>query len=146
MVKQANLGIGNVIAGETVTISFAAMGAGVNGGVAFAEFFSEISGGGTSSSQILGGGSLALTGVYQNFNFTTVAGADVGGGVTLQFNAATGANAGSTSRLFIDGVSVSVSVARAVPEPASTTLLSLVGVGMLLRRRRWFGGEGPCEK
>ncbi|MCA9140471.1 MAG: PEP-CTERM sorting domain-containing protein [Planctomycetales bacterium] len=134
VIKQANIGAGTVIAGELLTISFDAKGEGTNGGVAFAEFFSERAGGGVSSSEILGGAPLALTNQYQNFSFTRAAGPDVGGGVTLQFNAVTGANAGSTSRLLIDNVSVRR--VSAVPEPGSTILLGLAGCGFLVRRRR----------
>ena len=51
IVKQANIGIGQVNPGDPIEISFWAKGDFVAGGVAFAEFFSEISGGGTSSSE-----------------------------------------------------------------------------------------------
>lgn len=132
IVKQANLGIGQVSPGDTVTISFDAKGSGEAGGVHFAEFFSEIDGGGTSSSAILGGAPLfPLSDAYTTYNFTTTAGADVSAGVTLQFVAATGANIGSTSTLFIDNVSVSI-----VPEPTTAALAGLGGLAMLGRRRR----------
>ena len=131
VVKQANLGVGTVNPGDPIAISFAAKGSFAAGGVAFAEFFSEVDGGGTSKAEILSGGPLALTGDWQTFNFTTTAGPDVSGGVTLQFNAATGAVTGSTAVLFIDDASVSV-----IPEPAAATLVCLGFTGMLLRRRR----------
>lgn len=130
VVKQANLGIGTVSPGDQIAISFAAKGSSAEGGVAFAEFFSEIDGGGTSSSEILSGGPLTLTDQYQTFNFMTTAGPDVSGGITLQFNAVTGGATGSTSVLFIDDASVQI-----VPEPATAALLCLGCAGMLLRRR-----------
>ncbi|MEM8944322.1 MAG: PEP-CTERM sorting domain-containing protein [Planctomycetota bacterium] len=131
VVKQANIGVGTVSPGDLIEISFAAKGSFAQGGVAFAEFFSELDGGGTSSSEILSGGPLALTDQYQDFSFTTTAGPDVSGGVTLQFNAATGAVPGSTSVLFIDDASV-----RIVPEPTSIALFGLGCLGALVRRRR----------
>ena len=130
VIKQANLGVGLVNAGDMVNISFYAKGEGAAGGVAFAEFFSEIAGGGVSSSQLLGGAPLSLTSEYQLFSYDVLAGADVSGGITLQFAAVTGADSGSVSVLFLDDVSVSI-----VPAPASAMLLGLGGmVGM--RRRR----------
>ncbi len=131
VVKQANIGIGTVTTGQTLEVSFDAKGEFGVGGVAFAEFFSELSGGGTSANQILSGGPLALTSAYQAFAFTVVTGPDVSGGVTLQFNAATGAVTGSTAQLFIDNVSV-----RTIPEPASMALLGLGGLMLATRRGR----------
>lgn len=130
VIKQANIGIGQVTAGQEVMISFAAKGSFAAGGVAFAEFFSELAGGGTSSAEILTGGPLALTDQWQTFNFTVNAGPDVSGGVTLQFVAATGADAGSTAVLFLDDVSVSI-----VPAPASIAMLGMGGL-LAARRRR----------
>jgi MYXO-CTERM domain-containing protein len=130
VVKQANLGVGVVNAGDIVNISFAAKGEGAIGGVAFAEFFSEIDGGGVSSSTLLGGAPLNLTSEYQTFNFSVAAGFDVSGGVTLQFAAVTGANQGSVIVLFIDDVSVSV-----IPAPAGMAVLGLGGLAAARRRR-----------
>lgn len=137
VVKQANLGIGTVNPGDLITISFWAKGNYANGGVSFAEFFSEVDGGGTSKAEILGGGPLfggASSATYQPFSFMTTAGPDVSGGVTLQFTATTGGAAGSSAELFIDNVSVSVP--GAIPEPGSMALLSLLGLGAATIRRR----------
>ena len=130
VVKQANLGIGVVNAGDEITVSFAAKGEGAVGGVAFAEFFSEIDGGGTSSAEILGGAPLALTSEWQTFTYTVIAGADVSGGVTLQFAAVSGGAPGSVSVLFLDDVSVSV-----IPAPAGAALLGMGGLVAMRRRR-----------
>lgn len=104
LVKQANVGAGVVNNSASVTISFAAKGEGMNGGVAFAELFTELAGGGVSSAELLSGGPLALTSSWQNFSFTTTGGPDAAGGLTLQFVAVTGAVAGSQMELFIDDV------------------------------------------
>lgn len=131
IIKQANIGIGLVNAGDEITISFWAKGINANGGVNFAEFFSEIDGGGTSSSEILGGAPLFASDTDWTFySFTTFAGPDVSGGVTLQFTATTGANIGSTSQLLLDNVSVTV-----IPTPASAALLGLGGLVATRRRR-----------
>lgn len=130
LIKQANLGIGTVTPFQQVTISFWAKGAGEAGGVQFAEFFSEIDGGGVSSSVILGNQPLFVTDQWRPYSFTTLTGSNVSGGVTLQLVATTGANIGSTSLLFVDNVSVTV-----IPAPASAALLGLGGL-MAARRRR----------
>ncbi|CAN5599848.1 hypothetical protein BH09PLA1_BH09PLA1_31590 [soil metagenome] len=133
LIKQANIGVGIVTPGQTVTISFAARGSFEPGGVAFAEFFSEIAGGGVSSSSILGGGPLAVNSnpnVWTSFNFTATAGSNVSGGVTLQLGATNGANAVNNAHMWYDNVSVSV-----VPEPTSAGLIGLAGLALKRRRR-----------
>ena len=130
LIKQANIGVGVVNPGDEITISFAAKGSTANGGVVFAEFFSEIDGGGVSMSEILSGGPLPLTDTYQMFSFTTNAASDVSGGVTLQFGAITGAVQDSVAVLFIDDVSVTV-----IPAPGAVALLGVGGVVATRRRR-----------
>lgn len=133
LIKQANMGIGTVTSGQTVTIKFDARGSLGVGAVAFAEFFSELSGGGTSSAVILGGAPLALNSdpnAWKSFTFTTVTGPNVSGGVTLQLGATTAAINGSTNHMFYDNVSVTV-----VPEPATMAVLG-AGALALMRRRR----------
>jgi hypothetical protein len=137
LIKQANLGIGTVTPGQQISISFDARGSAANGGVAFAEFFSEISGGGTSKAQILGGSPLSAQGldpnpnVWHHFAYTTTAGPDVSGGVTLQLGATTGADQASFAHMFYDNASVSV-----VPEPSTIALLGLGVCGLVALRRR----------
>jgi hypothetical protein len=130
LIKQANVGVGQVNAGDQVTISFWAKGENMVGGVNFAEFFSELAGGGVSSSEILGGAPLAITSDWQQFTFVTNAGPDVSGGVTLQFTATTGANIGSTSQLLVDNVSIQI-----VPTPGAFAALGLGGLVAVRRRR-----------
>ena len=110
--KQANVGVGVVTPGETVTIEFDARGTTAIGGVVFAELFSELTGGGVSRSEILGGAPLALDpdpNTWKRFSFAAQAGPDVSGGITLQLAAITGGAPGSTSSVCFDDVSVSVS-------------------------------------
>ena len=118
VLKQANKGIGKVQPGDTVTVSFWAKGTGENGGVAFAEFFTELEGGGTSNSILLGNAPLSLDpDQFQFFSFPDLpVGDPAGGGVTVQFNAATGAIEGSTSKLFVDDVSITLESGEDVAE------------------------------
>ena len=118
VIKQANLGIGIVQPGDLVTITFSAKAVNQIGGVNFAEFFSEIDGGGTSSAQILGGAPLFAGADWTPYSFTATAGPNVSAGITLQFTATTGANIGSTSLIFIDNVSVTIDAEE--PCPADT--------------------------
>ena len=128
VVKQANVGIGSVSPGDTINISFAAKGSFAAGGVSFAEFFSEVDGGGVSSSEILGGAPLALTSDWQTFNFTTTAGPDVSGGITLQLTATTGAAPGSVAVVFIDDIVIT-------PTPGTAGMFGLAGLAAMRRRR-----------
>ncbi len=135
--KQANLAPGRFVPGQTVTISFDARGSyAVPGGVAFAEFFSELSGGGTSSAEILGGAPLAINAdpeVWTTFNFTAVTGSDTSGGVTLQLGATNGP--GEPTQMWYDNVSITVD-SLLVPEPTAAALLGFGTAGLLFRRRR----------
>jgi len=131
LIKNANIGIGQVAPGTIIDISFDAKGSTANGGVIFAEVFSELDGGGTSAGEILGGGPLAVTSDYQNFMFSTVAGPDVSGGVTFQIGAVCGADPGCSSEVFVDNVSVNV-----VPIPAAAWLFgSALGLLGWIRRK-----------
>ncbi len=130
VIKQANLGAGSIAAGAAVHIEFWAKGSAGIGGVFFAEFFSELDGGGVSAAEILGGAPIFLTDTYTFYSFDTFAGPDVSGGVTLQFGAITGAVDGSFSTAYIDDVVVSF-----VPAPGSAMLLGLGGLAATRRRR-----------
>ena len=134
LIKNANIGVGVVTPGAMLEISFDARGATAAGGVAFAELFSEIAGGGTSASQILGGGPLALNAdpaVWTSFTFMAMAGPDVSGGITIQLAAITGADPSSVSDIYFDNLQV-----RVVPVPAAVWLFaSGLGVFGWLKRR-----------
>ena len=134
VIKNANIGIGQVMAGQEVIIQFDARGTTANGGVAFAEFFSEIAGGGTSDAVLLGGAPLALDpnpDVWTTFVFSAIAGPDVSGGVTLQLKAGCGAVVGCVADLYFDNVSVSN-----IPVPAALWLFgSALGVMGWFKRK-----------
>ena len=109
LIKNANIGIGVVMPGHNITVTFDARGRIEVGGVAFAELFSELSGGGTSAAVIFGGGPLALNvdpDIWTSFSFTTVAGPDVSGGITLQLNSTIGGATGSIADIFFDNVKI----------------------------------------
>ena len=107
LIKQANIGIGVVTANSPISISFALKGSLTGAsGVVFAELFSELDGGGTSSSEILGGDPLFPTDQWVTYSFTTTTGPDVAGGVTLQLKAACGAVDGCAVDAYFDDVSV----------------------------------------
>jgi hypothetical protein len=133
LIKQANIGVGTVTPGMVIKISFDARGTyATPGGVAFAEFFSEIAGGGVSKSEILGGAPLALNAdanVWKHFTYSTTAGSNVTGGVTLQLGATNSPDAAGT-HIFYDSVSV-----QAVPEPATMLVLGLGAIAFIRRKR-----------
>ena len=128
--KFANVGAGFLTAGQAFTVDFDWKGTNGIGGVIDIRVFSELSGGGVSKTDILAGGTGAgLTADWTNFGLVNLtAGPDVSGGVTVEFTAICGADAGCFSNLGIDNVTVS-----AVPVPAAvwlfgSGLLGLVGV------------------
>ena len=111
IIKNANVGVGTAVPNQNVTVSFDARGTLADGGVAFAELFSEISGGGVSKSQILGGAPLALNAdpnVWKSFSFPTTLGPDVSGGITLQLTATTGGAGTSLANMFYDNVKITL--------------------------------------
>ncbi len=109
VVKAANIGIGTITPNKSVTVTFDLYGSVAGaGGVVFVEFFSELSGGGTSSAVILGGGPLFPTNTWTSYSFTTTTGNDVSGGVTVQLKADCGANPGCRVEAFFDNVSVKI--------------------------------------
>lgn len=142
IIKQANLLPGAWTTGQAIDIQFDIRGTASAGGVLFAELFSELTGGGVSSSVILGGGPLfpnADPNVWTTYNFTGYAGPDTSGGITLQLNAACGAGAGCVSDYFIDNVSISADVS-AVPVPAAAWLFGSGLLGLIGIARRKVAG------
>jgi hypothetical protein len=138
IIKQANLAPGAWTEGQEINISFDYRGSAAAGGVLFAELFSEIAGGGTSSSVILGDAPLFPNGdpdIWTSVAFMGFAGPDTSGGITLQFNAACGADANCVSDYFIDNVSIMADVA-VIPVPAAVWLFgSALGLLGWIRRR-----------
>ncbi|MFT6101285.1 MAG: beta-glucanase (GH16 family) [Arenicella sp.] len=109
VIKQANIGIGTVAPNTSVTIEFDLNGSLIgDGGVVFAEFFSELSGGGTSKAEILSGGPLTPSNNWTRYTFTTTTGNDVSGGVTLQLKAACGPVTGCGVDASFDNASVTI--------------------------------------
>ena len=107
LIKQANVGIGNVQPNSEITIRFSLKGS-LSGasGVVFAELFSEIVPEGVSQAEILGGGPLFPTDQWVDYEFTTTTGPDVSNGVTLQLAAICGAVDGCVVEAYFDDVSI----------------------------------------
>lgn len=138
IIKQANLAPGAFFAGQAVSISFDYRGTAAAGGVLFAEFFSELTGGGISAGGILGGAPLfpnANPDTWTTVSFTAFTGSDTSGGVTLQFNAACGADANCVSDYYIDNVSITADIA-AVPVPAAAWLFGSALIGLFAARNK----------
>lgn len=136
--KNANRGVGEAVGGGSITINFDYRGTQVDGGVIFAELFSELSGGGVSDAQLLGGGPLFGTAGWQTASFTTSLGPDVSGGVTLQLKSGCGGAATCVSEAYFDNVEMLIEPPAAVPVPAAAWLFgsALLGLGGIARKKR----------
>ena len=137
LIKQSNRLAGYIQPGEAITVSFDAKGTLGVSAIAQVIVFSEFTGGGATPFFY----DFGLTDEWQSYSFNTVAGGDVGGGVTLALKVGCGAVAGCTADVNWDNVSFTADVANAppaVPVPAAvwlfgSGLLGLVGVA---RRKR----------
>ena len=104
VIKQANL-----LPAQPNTqyvISFDIRGAASVGGVFFVEFFSELSGGGTSKAEIITGGPHPLSDNWTSYSYTVLTGSNVDGGITLQLKSSCGPVGGCLVDVFFDNVSI----------------------------------------
>jgi len=108
VIKNANIGIGTVTPNSPVTVSVDVKGTTADGGVVFIEFFSELSGGGVSKAEFVGGGGLQATDTWTKYTLETTTGPDVSGGVTLQLKSTCGAATTCVADVFFDNASVTV--------------------------------------
>jgi hypothetical protein len=107
VVKQANVGAGGGVTPNTqYVVSFDLRGSASDGGVFFAEFFSELSGGGTSKAEIITGGPHPLSDTWTSYSYTVTTGSDVSGGITLQMKSSCGPVANCLVNVFFDNVSI----------------------------------------
>jgi len=113
LIKNANLGVGTVTPGSPITVTWDMRGSLEGaGGVVFVELFSELTGGGTSKSEIYTDGPLFPTAGWQSFTWNTTLGPDVSGGVTLQLKASCGPVEGCGVDAYFDNASMTV-----IPDP-----------------------------
>ena len=135
LLKNANLQAGNLTGGAPITITWDMRGSLTGaGGVVFIELFSELSGGGTSKSEIFGNAPLFPDDPvnWESFVWNTTLGADVSGGVTLQLKTSCGPVEGCGVDVEFDNITITTDVS-AVPVPAAvwlfgSGLLGLIGV------------------
>ena len=104
--KQANLGAGELAAGQTVQVTFDWKGTAAAGGVVDIRLLSELAAGGVSKEDIIQGGGVFPADWTTVGPLDLVLGPDVSGGITLQFTAICGGDAGCVSVLEIDNVSI----------------------------------------
>lgn len=139
IIKQANLLPGVWTAGQAIDIQFDLRGTAQAGGVFFVEFFNELTGGGVGP----GSGILAVianpTASWTTYNYSTTAGPDASGGITLQFNSTCGADANCVADFSIDNVAIFADVEiAAVPVPAAAWLFgsALLGLAGVNKRKK----------
>ena len=109
VIKAANMAVGEIAVGQSVTISFDLKGELTGaGGVVFVQFFHEGSTeGSTNGEGILSGGPLVPTSAWVSKTYTQTINTNVDGGVSLQLKAGCGADV-CTVDAYFDNVSVVV--------------------------------------
>ena len=152
IIKHANLLPGEWTEGQQIDIQFDIRGTAGAGGVLFAEMFSELEGGGTSKSEILGGGPLfpnADPNVWTTYNFSSTVGPDSSGGITLQFNSACAPVVDCIADYTIDNVIINADIvgpptgnsATSIPTTSQWALIMmtmLLGLVVFANRKRLF--------
>ena len=155
VIKQANLLPGEWTEGQQIDIQFDISGIAGNGGVLFAEFFSEIDPEGVSKAEILGGGPLfpnADPNVWTTYNFSVTVGPDSSNGVTLQFASVCAPVDGCIADYVIDNVIITADIDAPPPPPgpqptsaipttsewALILLTMLLGFAVFANRKRLF--------
>jgi RNA polymerase subunit RPABC4/transcription elongation factor Spt4 len=115
VIQQANMGAGVVAPNSEVAISFALRGESTGeSGAVFAELFSEVSGGGTSKSEIIRVGPLVPTDQWVPYSYTVTTGDDVSGGLTLELKAACDAVASCAVNAYFDDVTITTGAVELV--------------------------------
>jgi hypothetical protein len=155
VIKQANLLPGEWTEGQQIDVQFDIRGIAGNGGVLFAEFFSEISPEGVSKAEILSGGPLfpnADPNVWTTYNFSVTVGPDSSNGVTLQFASVCAPIDGCIADYVIDNVIITADIDAPPPPPgpqptsaipttsewALILLTMLLGFAVFANRKRLF--------
>lgn len=132
-IKQANVGIGLLTAGQAVTVSFDWRANGVD--VVYAALHSEQAGGGASATAVLlsGGG---FPSNWTSFSQVVYLGPDVSEGISLELVAICGGVPGCVSDISWDNVSITADVSQ-VPVPAAAWLFgsALLGLASLKRKK-----------
>jgi hypothetical protein len=106
-ISLAGLGVGTVMPGDTVDVSFDMCGTAAAGGVIFPALLSEVGGGGGATRVNLA--TIATPpSVWTRYNYSTAAGPNVNGGVSLQLDVVCGADSGCAADVYFDNVSVTL--------------------------------------
>ena len=137
VVKQLEVGAGQLMPGQDISISFDLFGSITgSGGVFFAEGFSE-GANGVTNSELFNDGPLFPNSTWTTYEFTHTAGSDISRGFTLQLKTDCGSNAGCIVDAYVDNVSITADIAGAVvPVPAAAWLFGSALAGLVVARRK----------
>jgi hypothetical protein len=105
--SQAGLGVGTVMPGDTIDISFDMCGSLASGGIVFPALLSEFGSGTGADRQDLDT-IVTPPSVWTRYNYSAVAGNNVTGGVSLQLDVVCGGDAACSADVYFDNVSVTI--------------------------------------
>lgn len=106
-ISLAGLAAGTVVPGDTIDVSFDMCGSAAAGGVIFPALLSEL-GGGNGATRVNLDTIASPPSVWTRYNYSSPAGADVTGGVTLQLDVICGADPSCAADVYFDNVSVTI--------------------------------------
>jgi hypothetical protein len=128
-ISLAGLGVGAVMPGDTIDVSFDMCGTAAAGGVIFPALLSEFGGG---ADRVNLATIASPPSVWTRYNYSTTAGSNVTGGVSLLLDVVCGADASCTADVYFDNVSITLGGGPVAGSASGNNCISSVGPNLVV--------------